>query len=201
MMQTALINILGSGFLQDQTSYHGMLDLRENMMPEFSHGATNRVMLLPWNADWKRFALELAIVLRINALKPLINAAGFSYGGTGILRLCHALEPLGIKVDTLTLCDPVTHPWYWPTPLPAITSMLSRDWAYRLKVPSNVREVWSFYQQNNRPQGHRLKCSEPTIEHDPVKVDRIHTRMDDFDGFHERVIANARSLKAKQEAA
>lgn len=200
MTRYALFCILVSGYTQSRGTYHGILRLREELVAAgFNDGTTKRVWYVTWKTNWKRLARDLATVCTVHGLKPKVLVAGYSYGGWGALRLAKALEPLGVDVDVMVLSDPVGRPWWWPRPLPAITSLLSRYWAWKLRVAPNVHLLHSYYQQTNRPQGHLLKATNGTKMTPPVKLPKPHERMDDAAEFHGQVSVEAWRLRKETE--
>jgi hypothetical protein len=104
--------------------------------------------------------------------------------------LARELAGCGINVRALVLSDPVYRHGYrlgqWRAMVP---------WS-RIKVPTNVAEVWWFRQKNPRfgfrsgswwhPSGHELLVeTEETIVHGPWILEREHDSMDDAEEFHE----------------
>jgi pimeloyl-ACP methyl ester carboxylesterase len=193
----ALFCICVSGFTQSRGTYHGILRLREELIADgFNNGTAHRVWYLPWVANWQQVARDMQAVCTQHGLRPKVVLTGYSYGGWGALQMARELEPLGIEVTVLVLCDPVGRPWYWPRPLPAATSMCSRYVAFQLKVPPNVRQLHSYYQVKNRPQGHRLACVPPTVASNPIELRYTHDRMDDAPEYRGRVMKEARAVRA-----
>lgn len=195
-MAALTVQICVSGFTQTRGNYHGILHLREQLITAgHAAGPTRRVWYLSWLARWRLVAQDLAIVAVQRGLRPVVGVAGYSYGGAGALRLCAALEQVGIEVAVLTLADPVGRRWWWPRPLPAVTSLLGRDVAFTLPVPGNVRRVNEFYQTENRPQGHRLRLtSTQTTRGIYQQLAHHHAQMDDAPEFHACVLAEAAKI-------
>lgn len=194
MSTIATFSIVVSGFTQDRGYVHGMLELREKLIiAGHSSGSKERVWYLPWTVNYGRVASDLVHICSKYGYIPKVNVCGYSYGGWGAIKMCKALEYHGIHVKYLILSDPVARPWYWPRPLPALTSLLSREYSFKLTVPSNVHELFSFYQEENRPQGHQLVCVQ-TKQHCPVKLQYTHQRMDDALEFHGQVLKCAKNL-------
>lgn len=190
----ALFVICVSGFTQHAGYFHGILKLREQLLDAgFANGSHQRVIYLTWKADFHRVAQELSIVCNHQGFKPAVVLAGYSYGGWGAIQLASQLERVGIDVFSLVLSDPVGRQWWWPRPLPAITSMLGRNNAFKLDVPANVHRCVSFYQTVNRPQGHQLRPANGTKMVEPVQLAVTHQRMDDAEQFHQAVLAEANS--------
>jgi pimeloyl-ACP methyl ester carboxylesterase len=188
MSNKALFVILVSGFTQNRGYFHGILKLREALIADgHSDGAARRVWYMTWKTNWNRVANELGILAAQHGFTPHVVLAGYSYGGWGALQLARQLGDSGIDVDSLILCDPVGRPAWWPRPLPAATSMLGRNWAPKLTVPANVHVCHSYYQQENRPQGHQLKPENGNELTNPIKLKVTHQRMDDAKEFYGRV--------------
>jgi len=184
-----------SGFTQNRGYFHGIMKLREALISNgHSEGKANRVWYVTWKDSMSRVACELSILCNQHGFKPRVMICGYSYGGWGSLQLAKELEKVGIDVEIMILCDPVGRPWWWPRPLPALTSMLGRDWAPKLRVPANVKVCHSFYQQENRPQGHQLVATNGTTMEQPIKLRHKHERMDDAPEFHGRVLKEAAML-------
>lgn len=191
-MNKATFIILVSGFTQNRGYFHGIMKLREALVSHgHSEGAAKRVWYLTWKENMTRVAAELSILCNQHGFKPTVMIIGYSYGGWGSLQLAAELEKVGIDVRQMHLCDPVGRPWWWPRPLPALSSMLGRTWAPELCVPPNVHEVHSFYQTRNRPQGHELVTSNGTRMHNPIQLNKTHEQMDDAAEFHGRVLKDA----------
>jgi pimeloyl-ACP methyl ester carboxylesterase len=186
------VHIVISGFTQRRGNYHGILKLREALIAAgHSRGATRRVWMLPWVANWTHVARDLSIIGVTHGLHPIVTVAGYSYGGYGAVQLCRACERVGIRIASLTLSDPVGRRWWWPRPLPAATSLIGRDMAFRLPISDNVTTVNEFWQERNRPQGHRLILGPSTRRGIYQQLDYRHQEMDDAPEFHECVIDEA----------
>lgn len=188
------VNVIASGYTQTRGTYHGLLKLREELILDGHNGINSRVWYCPWTASYKDVAEDLQTICVKHGLVPVVNAAGYSYGGWWVLRFCEELMTRGIRVPALTLCDPVARPRWWPRPLPAATSMLSRNYSPRLTVPENVDDVYELWQSDVRPMGHRLRVSERTEVKLSQQLFKPHVRMDDDELFHECVKQRAREL-------
>jgi len=196
-MATASYIILVSGFTQHRGHFHGILKLREDLLAaQKQNGENHRVWYYTWNEDMRRVASELNSVATYHGHKPRVMLVGYSYGGWGSLRLAKALDRRGIPVEHHVLSDPVGRPIYWPTPLPAPSSLLGRRFAWPLMVPGNVRDCWHYHQIENRPQGHRLKAVDPTRTtiHRSKRLHISHNQMDDSKVFHKKVLSLAPEL-------
>ncbi len=194
----AFFYICISGFTQTRGTFHGILKLREELLVAgHSSGTCSRVWYLPWTSDWGQVASDLSIVCNRYGFKPLVLIAGYSYGGWGAIQLAIALMKVGIDVQDMILSDAVARPWYWPRPLPALTSMLGRSWSFPMQIPPNVIRLHEYYQQEDRPQGHRLLFGEETALQTSVKLWKIggHQEMDDVLEFHECVLKQAKLMQ------
>ena len=193
-----ITHICISGFTQHRGYMHGILRLREELISAgHAAGPLRRVWYLNWKANWKQVAADLVSVAVMRGVRPVVTVAGYSYGGFGALQLCGALQSHGIEVQVLTLSDPVGRRWWWPRPLPAITSMLSRDMAFTLPVPANVKLLNVYYQRRNRPQGHRLRLEGETLRGVYKELELTHARMDDAPEFHQCVMSAANAVQAE----
>lgn len=188
--------ILVSGFTQRLGRVNGLLRLRETLVEEgFNCGPRWRTYYLGWRSDFAQVASDVANCALIHGVRPRINLCGYSYGGWGALKLAAELEDRGIEVPVLTLVDPVARAPWVPRPIPTPSSMLSRFWSRRLRVPANVGMVHEFYQRVNRPQGHRLVLEPVTRIGSSTELDLRHDQMDDAAPVHHCVIEAARGLK------
>ncbi len=184
-----------SGFTQTRGTYHGVLSLREQLIQEgLSCHEDSRVWLLTWKENFERIATEMLNVCAHHGMKPVVMITGYSYGGWGALQLAKELNKHGIIVHTMILSDPVGRPWYWPRPLPAVTSLLGRNYAFKLHVPPNVKSLHSYFQRTNRPQGHQLVTTNGTAETAPIELQYPHSRMDDAKEYHGKVLQEARRI-------
>ena len=190
-----------SGFTQSRGYFHGILKLRESLIINgMADGPRRRVWYLTWKSNFDRVAADLAIICTQHGYKPVVMIAGYSYGGWGALQLARALERKGIAVESMALSDPVGRPWWWPRPLPAMTSMISRRYAFKLKVPPNVHKCHTYYQTRNRPQGHQVVPTNGTEMTHPIRLNYTHQRMDDASEFHGRVLSEAKLLNIDGES-
>jgi len=186
-----------SGFTQNRGYCHGILRLREELILAGHYNDTKaRVAYWTWDMDFELVASELQIVCTRAGVKPIVGVYGYSYGGWGSLKFARALNKRGIEVRAMVLADPVGRPWFWPAPLPAATSMLSRDYAFALEVPANVEKCIGFYQKSNRPQGHRLvaELSAVTEIIETELTGHTHVQMDDAQDFHDAVLLEANAI-------
>lgn len=191
-MTTICLNIIQSGYTQTRKRVNGIIKLREKLIKQsYSNGVSNRVWYLTWDACVVDVAEDIINLREMYSAHTHINMCGYSYGGWGILQLCDELWKRRVDVENLILCDPVGRPKWWPKPLPAATSMIRRDWAPRLTVPPNVHELYSFFQMENRPQGHLLKTHRTTQVNSPKQLFVPHDEMDDVEVFHDLFLSLA----------
>ena len=191
----AVFNIVVSGFGEDRGDYHGTLNLREKLIAA-GHGCglDNRVWYVPWTVNVNQLVHDLHNVCMVHKLRPLINIAGYSYGGWAALRIADQLGFRGYLTHHLTLCDPVARPHWLPQPIPALSSLLGRRFSRRLKVPITVLNLYGFYQLQNRPQGHRLHVTANTNVVYSTQLNKMHSEMDDTSEFHDSVLEHADTL-------
>jgi len=195
-MSKVAFYICVSGFTQTRGTFHGILKLREELISNgYSEGIKQRVWYLPWTSNWKSIAEDLVTVCAHHGVKSVVLISGYSYGGWGAIKLAEALDSKGVEVQSMVLSDPVSRPGWWPRPLPAFSSLLGRKYSHNLIIPPNVKNVFSFYQTNNRPQGHRLVTSNGTTAKIPVQLNKTHDRMDDAREFHGQVKKEARVIR------
>lgn len=182
--------ILISGFRQHNDEFHGVQKLAERLR-RFRSPETS-VSLHEWNEDFRKLARQISM---LNA-RPRVNIASFSWGcGRGAVSLCSELLDCGIKVEHISLCDPVFYSRWFPW-------MAYLKW-YRPKidVPPNVREVHSFVQSYVRPCGFELHAtSKATFIHDPITLGDVpHTYADESADWHSNVIKHAGRLVKQVE--
>lgn len=192
----ATIIVCISGWTQSRGKYHGILQLREKLIAEgHAHGVANRVWYLPWTTNWSGVANDLSIICNQHGMKPMVLVAGYSYGGWAALRFAYKLWEHGIGVQNMILCDPVARPWYWPRPIPSLTSLLGRERSFAMRVPNNVVNLYEYYQLENRPQGHKLITGNGTFFEHSVKLQVPHDRMDDAPEFQGCVMKYANEMR------
>jgi pimeloyl-ACP methyl ester carboxylesterase len=185
--QVTNVLIVRSGFTQHKGSAgSGCTGLYAKLRYEFS-GQQTLVMLEPWKGNTDHTA---EFVYRLGRKGPPPNVAifGYSWGcGFGFVQLAKSLQRLGIDVKSAVLCDPVLHHGFmkWRAFMP---------WR-PIWIPSNVDEVWKFYQTKNMPRGHKLKrTSRFTIMQTPVKLNAKHSEMDNQSEWHDKCLEVAYAM-------
>mgnify|MGYP006969379189 FL=1 len=167
------------GFTQSLDRVSGIERLWSKLRSHVSHD----VSLIPpqrWKSDWKSIA-EFIWRLRPESGVPDVRIYAYSWGcGHGFVSLSKELRKRGIPVRFAVLCDPVYHSWVRPW-----RAML---FSPAIKIPDNVREVYWFRQNQNKPMATDLKATGDTIIHDPVWLPRDHQYMDDAAEFHNRCV-------------
>lgn len=195
-MNKAAFYINISGYTQTRGTFHGILKLREELMASgYSDGIKQRVWYLPWTSNFQQIATDLVTVCAHHGVSPIVLISGYSYGGWGAIQLANQLDGKGVGVQVMVLSDPVSRPNWLPRFIPAASSLLGRRFSRKLVVPPNVKNLFSFYQVQNRPQGHKLVVSNGTKVDVPIKLQKKHNRMDDTQEFHDRVIREAEFIR------
>lgn len=178
-----------SGFTQQSTrrNGNGMLDLFLKLS-RFRSPRTS-VAIREWHHDWKAQAEQVRIYS--DWPHPTVAIFAYSWGaGWGAVQLARHLQERGIEVDSLVLSDPVYRHPLWSL---SWLSLLSNR---TITIPSNVRQVWHYYQRENKPSGHRIdRESSKTLIHWSRQVHGIpHQEMDGYSKFHEVCIEQAADL-------
>lgn len=112
---------------------------------------------------------------------PPVYVFAYSWGcGRGFVRLAKELKKRGITIDHAVLCDPVYHSW-------------SRLWravlfSPAIKIPSNVKRVSWFRQEQSYPRATTLKAVGNTLIEPPVTLNNDHAWMDDASEFHAKCL-------------
>ncbi len=86
---------------------------------------------------------------------PRVVIVGFSYGGWSATRVCVELQKHDMPVEALLLCDPVGR---FFGHLPSSFSMLD---VIPIRVPANVRKLYTWRQKANYPRGGRIVLEKP----------------------------------------
>jgi hypothetical protein len=161
-----------SGFSQDRDDPCGMdgvwLGLRPIASPTVSLG------IHCWNDNLKGRA---KFIKRNSVPMPVIDIAGYSYGGYAAIELAQHLAKLGLPVRHLILCDAVRRfhvaKWFSLT-----------QWT-KLTVPANVQACTYFRQSEDIPAGHRVVAeSGRTRLIDGGFLPLGHNAMDEAPEFH-----------------
>lgn len=175
-----------TGFLQTSGSRSGLIDLWRDLYVTHAEQET-LVRLLPWRSDW---SAEGEFIFRLSEPRPSIGVVAFSWGaGWGFVRLAKALNARGLEVRHACLIDPVYRHSYWLGQWRAFVPGIP------IAIPSNVRRVTWWRQQQDWPRGHKLTGSGNTVIANtviapPINVSASHVYMDD----------NPAILKACQKA-
>lgn len=167
-----------SGFLQNRSKPTGMLRLWRDL-----HGVVGpdaQLLLLNWNDDAAEYA-ELIWQFAQESPDPSIAVFGYSWGGMTAVHLARELERRGMGVGCMVLSDPVYRHWWWPRRWTSLVRWVE------IEIPANVKRVGRFYQQYDKPAGHKLKLADPeqTRVVFDCEVVRSHVYMDDLLPFHE----------------
>lgn len=201
-IKTVIIPIMG--FTQTIAYLVGMLKLWRRLRMRSSE---DRFICHPqrWCANWAEVADFINVITHNDALgvpKPTIYVAAYSWGaGWGFIRLAKELKKRGLHISKAVLCDPVYRsplfPFGWLTRL---RTMINKGpLAPRIVIPSNVENVWYFFQTQNKPRAHRLvpqKEGYPVIHPGtdgdenlkPGELEADHAFMDDQPEFIGKVI-------------
>lgn len=187
-----------SGFLQSEGDPTGIVDLWLRMQGAYST-STTRVELRSWCTNWSDMA-ELIWRTRPKDGAPIVCIYGYSWGGFSATLLASELKRRGIGVRVMVLCDAVYRHWYWLGQWRAFM-----PWS-RIEVPSNVRHVFWFRQNNPRikwgrsggtfqPAGHEVVAADirTTHIHKPEEISSEHAYADDWAAFHNRCFDAARA--------
>jgi hypothetical protein len=179
------------GFTQRSSRWHGSLKLNEQLVSELPLGTDTRAWFHRWCDDFDKVAEHIWVLSERYSTSARVCIYAYSWGaGWGAMQFAKALKKRGIPVSVMVLSDPVYRH-------PRITLRwlaLMRSWV-AIKVPSNVREVYHFYQREDTPQGHALSPENGhTIIHPGIKLVRVHTKMDDAPEWHARSMQEARRI-------
>lgn len=178
-----------TGFTQTRATRSRMIDLWKELYDQHAKPDT-LVELRAWNANWQAEAEHVLRMTADDAVDPpVIKIFGYSWGaGWGFTQFAKQLGARGLRVTSVVLSDPVyRHPYFlgqWRT--------LFSGWP--ILIPPNVDEVYSYYQRQNWPCGHTLKRSSAGTDlHHPIKLQAVHSAMDDQPQF----LARCRLVAAK----
>ena len=180
MNNIATLDVFITGFTQNQGKKTGL----EYLWNEVRKKSDENHWVLPpftWDTDFTWWANFIA---RNVSNDTRIYVGCYSWGaGRGFIDLCNGLAKHGLKVHHAILCDPVYYSKLLPFRWLAVTNLGT------IKIPKNVRNISSFYQEINRPRGHKIKCSRFTKASKPVKLYVKHSEMDDQAIYHETYLA------------
>lgn len=173
-----------SGFTQTTKKVNGVSELfkwawRERRVV----GAEGyRIELYTWRANWEAVAEYCYRVLGVER----VFICAYSWGvGWGAVELSKYLQNLGIKVGWLISCDGV---YRWgklsiarANPLNFRTLIHRGPFAPKIKISSNVAEVYPLRQYNGRLKGHDFIRINPerTRLHDTIRLTVPHDKIDD----------------------
>lgn len=165
-------------------------------MREFQNNRTEVLPPIAWNQPMEHWAGFIHNIVR-RAKNPTILIAGYSWGcGWGFQQISKFLENWAIDVRCAVLCDPV---YRSPLRCMAGRSMINEGDTFckipigylapTIKIRKNVKEVWSYYQTENKPRAHRLVAldSKLTDIHPRIQLPYPHQAMDDHPHFHQKV--------------
>ncbi|MEW4451286.1 hypothetical protein AB1L30_01245 [Bremerella sp. JC817] len=192
-----LIHTAISGFTQSVGKWNGILDLTEKLREQFCDGVRSRIHYYPWNANFAEVAEYYWALGDKYGVRPILGIYAYSWGaGRGAMTLARQLNRRGLVVRVMVLADPVYHhpfaPWraFRTWCLPIVGEPV-------IRVPDNVREVYSFHQVQNRPGGHKLISAGRAggaFIHPRVLLRYDHQYMDNAPEFHNLVLEEARKL-------
>lgn len=184
-----------SGFTQTERRLTGLFRLHEHLCRDGYNNHVSRVRLDRWNTNWSDVAENIWLLGQHHEAHVVVDIYAYSWGvGWGAVQLCRELKKRSISVHTLVACDGVyRHPWF------RLPSLLARDGhlSPTIRIPSNVRFVRSFFQRNNRPQGHHIKGDQNfsgSINETEI-FDASHQFMDDSEAFHAAAMTAAELLR------
>jgi len=196
-----------SGATQNRQQSTGLqkawLDAKINDKPGYVEKLTKTCFfpVLPWNYDW----YTLARFIQINSQyisnepkwpeSPLINIYGYSWGaGYGAIQLATYLQSVAqYDIQNMVLTDPVycssSRFMRWRA---VFTSRfhITRKFAPKITIPSNVLSVHWSRQFNNWPRAHALYSlpHAKTVIHPPnLESSLIHSQMDESFWFQSKV--------------
>ena len=172
-------HIVLMGFLQQQGSVNGMVQLWGELLDAVDHRPGTRVECRPWNCDVADLA-EVILKTRPANAPPRICLYGYSWGGMTAAKLCYELRRRGLRVDRVVLCDAVYRHWY-----PLGWWRAFAPWR-SIRIPDNVRRVTVFQQRESLPCGHPIRADNPfrTTVDAPRLLTTDHCWMDDHSEFH-----------------
>ncbi|MFI4876234.1 MAG: hypothetical protein ACIALR_12875 [Blastopirellula sp. JB062] len=194
-----LIHNAISGFTQSQATWHGTIDLAEKLRETHCDGVRSRVHYFRWCEDWDAVAAYHLSLAEQYRQKPTIGIYAYSWGaGWGAMQLAKQLRRRGLPVRVMVLSDPIyRHPI-------ALWRSLRNAWLPivgepLIRVPDNVKEVFTFHHLQNRPSGHKLISASRTngaLIHPPQLLHYDHQYMDDAPEFHRAALDQAARICA-----
>lgn len=196
--QSFAIHVLVSGFTQGYGRWHGILELAERMrLAGHCYGVDSRVLYYTWRENWRHVAEYCFALTEQFQVHPLICIYAYSWGGGyAAPRFARQLQRRNLPVRAMVLSDPIFWHPVWPLRWRALT-----NWNWPLlgqpiiRIPHNVREVWTFQQAVTRPSGHRIIADNGCEIHPRVQLMMDHQHMDSAWEFHERCLAVANQIR------
>jgi pimeloyl-ACP methyl ester carboxylesterase len=176
------------GFGQDEPGRHGIDEIQDAVFRRCTCEST-RVPRMSWRDSPASIAKRIWN-RRPDDHPPRVVLIGFSYGGWTAILIARELESLGLDVEVMLLIDAVWRPLAW---LPSLTSLLRR---WKIRVPENVRCVYSWRQQAGAPFGHEVMCGALTL-HTAHTLTAPHQQIDD----HPEVFAKALEVACPERKA
>ncbi len=179
-----IYNCIG-GFTQDTHTENGIIKLSERLRQYHCDGFSKRVAFYRWDSNWYRIAEYHYIISEMYTEHLTICIFAYSWGaGWGAVQLAKHLRRTGLDVRVMVLSDPV---YRHPNIFLKWLSLFGRDWNFNptITIPPNVEEVFSFHQNLNIPQGHKVITQGTTILHPSHYVhNMVHQKMDSNWMFH-----------------
>ena len=114
--------------------------------------------------------------------QPRITIAGFSYGGMSATLLAKELAKYQWSVELMFLIDAV---YRWGDSTPSFLSMLK---FWKIKVPENVKVLYSWRQSVTKPSGHELKVNKQKTQWIEQTLAIPHRKIDEVSAIHERAL-------------
>jgi len=181
-------HVVISGFTQHMGRPHGMFRLAETLIADgHCDGQANRVRLFPWHANWRNVAEHCWHLREYHECPVRIFVYGYSWGaGYGARKFAQCLVGTGLQIVAMVLSDPVKRSRLvslrWQAMLPRDLPIVGGP---TIRMPTSVKEIWTFHQRVDRPQGHRVVTSNGTLLHASQELSYCHTKMDDAPEFHQ----------------
>lgn len=195
MLEMREWHIVISGFQQRRGKLNGMVTIWRDLIDIVQSKPSARVELLLWSDSVSEMAEQIKL-LSPELEMPIVNIYGYSWGGQSAVNLAKELRRRSIKVNRLTLSDPVYRAsrflmFFWLLQWRAFWD------SYTITVPDNVLRATAFYQRSNYPRGHLLKAANPGLTEidEPVIVNTDHCWMDQNDDFRTACRNAAWSIK------
>jgi len=174
-----------SGWGQNEGMLTGIENLQDRIYRQCASD-TSKVLLRAWNDTPEHVASRIWNRRPVKDT-PRVVLIGYSYGGCTAIRINDALEDRGIPVAQMVLCDAI---WRYSS-APTFFSLL--PW-WKLRVSSNVKNLWTYRQDQDAPRGHRVKRDDnyaTKLMRDRVVTNRSHEYMDELPEFVDNCLAIA----------